>query len=871
MPKLTITTKPFVSQAQAGWAFATGQPFARRWARQTGPYKRLPYKKRKKSYTLDQLEAFVSSAHYDPQTASLIALGIPELPRFKGEQIAPGITRIRGNLCNVHGRYGPCDKGLRTTPPVKKPAKGRARKPAKPKQTDAQRAAERDTKRQANVQSVGQRMADTDTGLSPSGVKALTAFAQGQQPDATQGAGLAQMGLAERASDGTYRMTPTGRAVVSAMQAGDYQRAVDAISRGTDAQGKRTERQTARQTRQEAARARQAEIATRRQAAAAERAKRQAERAQAKPAKAGAGGGKKPEAQAVEKPLKVRPTKRLARSSAPSVGGGVAGASPKKPPSPPAAQPEQEPAKQIAPALQEAAQNLSDGKELSEADTQALIRNGLARIVKGELVLTAAGQRQTMKDYQSSPHTHPVVAVASPGVTVMLPSLRTAISNTDRQARQRTDSFSRGAAQRTQTYAQNGQGDSHAVVPKKSAAACAAVRIDGISIPPVASITPSFRVFKDASGRYRWVAQSSTAFQDRDKEIVSTKALADDCAFADETGSYGPLRWWHSPGLDLGDCDFNAMHGRVLIESGTFRTPAIAQKVAAAADGLEISLGFLHLPTEPDADGVFHHIRRFERSLVPRGKASNRFTAFTVKEIPMLDATKVAALKTLGFSDADITNLQTQAAATEKAADAEQVAYKADEPAALPDIVINGVTYKALPPTPPTAEDVIEEDAIGDMPMEMEEEATGGLTLSPEDLAAITEVFQAGLAQVMGALDLEKKVAGHVQGLLAPYTAQKDASDAERAGQIAQLQTALKAAQEQQAALKTQLDELLGLQPAVKAERPSESTTTAINPWVPQDAQLLEAIKNQVSPNNQFAFGDLVENLFGNQQTPGQA
>ena len=25
------------------------------------------------------------------------------------EQIAPGITRIHGNLCNVHGRYGPCD------------------------------------------------------------------------------------------------------------------------------------------------------------------------------------------------------------------------------------------------------------------------------------------------------------------------------------------------------------------------------------------------------------------------------------------------------------------------------------------------------------------------------------------------------------------------------------------------------------------------------------------------------------------------------------------------------------------------------------------------------------------------------------------
>jgi hypothetical protein len=391
----------------------------------------------------------------------------------------------------------------------------------------------------------------------------------------------------------------------------------------------------------------------------------------------------------------------------------------------------------------------------------------------------------------------------------------------------------------------------------------------------------SFRVFKDASGHYRWVAQSSTAYQDRDKEIVSTKALADDCAFADQTGSYGPLRWWHSPGLDLGECDFNAMHGRVLIESGTFKSEPIAMKVAAAAPQLEISLGFLHLPTEPDANGVFHHIRRFERSLVPRGKASNRFTAFTVKEIPMLDATKVAALKTLGFSDDDITNLQSQAEATEKAAADQGVAYKADDPAVdseaveLPDLVINGVTYKALPPSPPTAEDaVVEEDAIE--PMVDEPVDDTALTLSSGDLSAIAEAvataLQAGIAQVMGALDLEKKVAGHVQGLLAPYQATKDATDAEKAEQIAQLQASLKQAQEQTAATEAKLNELLGYQPAVKAERASESATTTIpaNPWLPTDQQLLQAVKDQVDPNQQFAFGDLVTNLFGN-QTPGQA
>jgi len=383
----------------------------------------------------------------------------------------------------------------------------------------------------------------------------------------------------------------------------------------------------------------------------------------------------------------------------------------------------------------------------------------------------------------------------------------------------------------------------------------------------------SFKVFKDAQGKYRWVAQSSTAFQDRDKEIVSTKALADDCAFADATGSYGPLRWWHSPGLDVGDCDFNAMHGRVLIESGTFRTPAIAHKVAQAAGELEISLGFLHLPTEPDANGVFHHIRRFERSLVPRGKASNRFTAFSVKETTMLDATKVAALKTLGFSDGDIAGLQAQAAATEKSADDQKVAYKADEPPVndLPDLTINGITYKAFPPKiEATTEEVVETDAIGEMPME-EESAEGGLTLSPEDIAAIgsavAEAIGPAIAQVMGALDLEKKVAGHVQGLMQPYTAQKDASDAEKAEAITALQTSLKAAQAQQTAIKAQLDELMGLQPEI-VQRASESSSTIVNPWL--DQQLLGAVKSQVPADQQFEFGDLVTNLFGN-ITPGQA
>jgi hypothetical protein len=219
------------------------------------------------------------------------------------------------------------------------------------------------------------------------------------------------------------------------------------------------------------------------------------------------------------------------------------------------------------------------------------------------------------------------------------------------------------------------------------------------------------------------------------------------------------------------------------------------------------------------------------------------------------------------------------ATAREKALEDQQVAYKAEEPAAveaapdIPDLVINGITYKAFPPKIEAAaeeEAVVEEDAIGDAPVVEEVVDEGGLSLSPEDLAAIGETvasaIQAGLAQVMGAMDLEKKVAGHIQGMMAPFQATKESEQAARDEQIAALQATLKTAVEQQAATKAQLDELLGVQPAV-TPRASESAQTVINPWIPSDNQLLESIKAQVPADQQFAFGDLVQNLFGTQST----
>lgn len=157
----------------------------------------------------------------------------------------------------------------------------------------------------------------------------------------------------------------------------------------------------------------------------------------------------------------------------------------------------------------------------------------------------------------------------------------------------------------------------------------------------------SFAVFKDAAGQWRWVARSTTAYRDRDQEIISLKALEEDAARMTASGQYGPLRWWHvgdpdpaneqapwGDGYDLGTCDFSTVIGRCAIESGTFKSAEIAQWVAEHAGEFELSPGFFHAARDRDADGVFHRIHRFERSLVPVrfGRASNLFTGLIVQE-----------------------------------------------------------------------------------------------------------------------------------------------------------------------------------------------------------------------------------------------
>lgn len=155
-----------------------------------------------------------------------------------------------------------------------------------------------------------------------------------------------------------------------------------------------------------------------------------------------------------------------------------------------------------------------------------------------------------------------------------------------------------------------------------------------------------FMVTKGADGRLRWVLISTSTFEDRDEEVISQKAQDEDTDYLYSTGEFGPLRYWHigqpkqlkendyksvvaGPGVDVGDCDISGMHGKLRIESGTFRDEEIGATIKGMADEFDVSIGFSHPATEPDNKGVFAHIHTFERSLIPLAvaKGSNLFTA----------------------------------------------------------------------------------------------------------------------------------------------------------------------------------------------------------------------------------------------------
>lgn len=912
MSDIRITTKPFVSTAQQRFAFGTHQPWAERWAAETD-FSKLP-KRVKRIRSRMGIKGCTCKAVAGDTTAAPAGAQTRPAAGGKGQHVAPGVTRIHGNLCNVHGRYGPCDKGASKKP---KGGKGKAPKAAKPKQTPAQRAQARTQEQQANAADVAKQMAANDTGLAPAASKALLALRSGQQPDKAFGDGLVKMGLAEQASDGTYRMTPTGRATVSAMEAGDYQRAIDTISRGADTAAARTGRQAAAAQRRQDVAGKRAAAQMDRTLAQQQRDAKRAAAAAAKKPSGGGGGGKKPAAAAPTK-RQARLSGRASGGSLPGAGASVGGNSPKPKPAAPAKQtPEQKRDQARASVRQQMADSdqglapggfdnlmrLGDGVEPDQAGADGLLSMGMAeRGSDGVLRLTSAGraaiaaanrgdakaaidaisrgQDRVKKDYTPRRlarlhvrgNAMDAYKAGSPGDYLIVED-RTKPTTWHLQVRTngKPDHRLMGAAwaalhggYRGNTYQGPGKGEALSKLRALYAS-------EKMPIPESKEIL--FTVYKDASGADRWFAVSSTAYRDRDKQIVSTKALDGAVALADASGFRGPLRFWHVPGVELGDCDYQAtaQDGRFLIESGTFRSPALAAAVKSHAGEYQMSIGFTHPPDEPDASGVFHHIAIFERSIVPTGRASNPLTHFALvtKESRMLTAEKQAQLEQLLGGNAELlSGLLGSIATTDKAAQDKGVAYKDTAPGDT--ITINGVVYAPVT-VKEAAPEVVETEKAGpmmggdmmaDTETPEEDTAEGGMEepgdenmLTSAEIAAIAQqTAQVLLDALMPHLGIGQKmdeVKSMLGGMAGSY-AKKDAELAE--------------VKETLATVQAQVADLSGEQPRILAGgyRASQSPAT-----ITTDDAKLKSAQPAVDPVA-ASFGAFMNDLgFGQPTLPG--
>ena len=345
----------------------------------------------------------------------------------------------------------------------------------------------------------------------------------------------------------------------------------------------------------------------------------------------------------------------------------------------------------------------------------------------------------------------------------------------------------------------------------------------------------SFRVFKQADGLYRWVTISSSAFKDRDGEIVTEKALAEDCIRCDNVKEYGPLRWWHlggyeAPdgiekwetwkagfGIDIGTCDFNMLHGKMLLESGTFKTAELGQAFADSQEKLEVSIAFSHPPGESKE---YNNIHRFERSLLPEGMASNLLTKYYVVkgEASMKTTEKLAALVAIlrGKPEA-AKQILTDAEAIQKAAEVAGLEYKEvedlirgeDEALETPESAVADAVVDKTPVVVENAAEAVVEAVVEEKQVSAEEPDEIG-DMSHDDLK-------------MFVMDIMKKMMAEMK----PEAKEIDLSGLAEKEKVAALESELATLKEQAAANKQILDELTDSRPVgikqLQSRRPTES------------------------------------------------
>ena len=188
------------------------------------------------------------------------AKGPIKKPGTKSELIAPGVYRIRGNLCQVAGKFGPCDlasaEGFNKKPKKGKGkgGKGKGGKAAKPKPTEEEKRAKKQADlEQRKAEAEAQRVQNRTNALgalanrpNDKAMEVLDTLRKGGAPDGAMLESMASTGLVDKHVDGTYTLSSGGHAFLNALDSGDPGKANEALAKGKDKVAADTERTAAK-------------------------------------------------------------------------------------------------------------------------------------------------------------------------------------------------------------------------------------------------------------------------------------------------------------------------------------------------------------------------------------------------------------------------------------------------------------------------------------------------------------------------------------------------------------------------------------------------------------------------------------------------
>lgn len=153
----------------------------------------------------------------------------------------------------------------------------------------------------------------------------------------------------------------------------------------------------------------------------------------------------------------------------------------------------------------------------------------------------------------------------------------------------------------------------------------------------------AFSVFKGADGKQHWHARYTNNFEDRDKQIISEKALADYIMRLDMGIVPMPELWdWHTKGTRHGQADTVFGIGHFVHAIGHYDDTELGRKAAdydrKHSKEIRLSHGFT-APKWSYQNGVYEVANTFEITKLPNGAEANPFTYF--EEVKTMELTEV--------------------------------------------------------------------------------------------------------------------------------------------------------------------------------------------------------------------------------------